>query len=160
MLMAILNVEQARSSNVKRDQPNPKFSNWHFTATFYWFFLSNFLFLVNRGGHVWWKFESLIIILKEDHNCIISLKFGNNWHFTGFKKKKCKCSIFNNSGDHVWWWLKLSTIILKGNHKCIIFLKSENNWPFSEFFYWNFCQIFFFLITVVAMFDGSSGHQL
>jgi hypothetical protein len=31
MLMTILNIEQARSSNVKRDQPNPKFaSNWHF----------------------------------------------------------------------------------------------------------------------------------
>jgi hypothetical protein len=35
MLMAILNVEQARSSNVKRDQPNPKFAgNWHFTEFF------------------------------------------------------------------------------------------------------------------------------
>jgi hypothetical protein len=32
MLMTILNIEQARSSNVKRDQPNPTFaSNWHFT---------------------------------------------------------------------------------------------------------------------------------
>jgi len=30
--MAILNVGQARSSNVKRDQPIPMFaSNWHFT---------------------------------------------------------------------------------------------------------------------------------
>jgi hypothetical protein len=27
MLMAILNVEQARLSNVKRDQPNPKFDS-------------------------------------------------------------------------------------------------------------------------------------
>ena len=49
MLMAILNVEQARSSNVKRDQPNPKFaSNEHFTEFFRNFlliFLSNFLFL-------------------------------------------------------------------------------------------------------------------
>jgi hypothetical protein len=35
MLMAILNVEQARSSNVKRDQPNPKSaSNWHMTEFF------------------------------------------------------------------------------------------------------------------------------
>ena len=23
-------------------------------------------------------------MLKEDHNCIISLKFGSNWHFTGY----------------------------------------------------------------------------
>ena len=50
MLMAILNVEQARSSNVKRDQPNPKFAgNWHFTEFFFIdFFLSNFLFLVTE----------------------------------------------------------------------------------------------------------------
>jgi hypothetical protein len=35
MLKAILNVEQARSSNVKRDQPNPKFdSNWNFIIDF------------------------------------------------------------------------------------------------------------------------------
>ena len=49
MLMAILNVKQARSSNVKRDQPNLKFaSDWHFTEFFNFFlliFLSNFLFL-------------------------------------------------------------------------------------------------------------------
>jgi hypothetical protein len=33
--MALLNVEQARSSNVKRDQPNSKFaSNWHFKEFF------------------------------------------------------------------------------------------------------------------------------
>jgi len=30
---------------------------------------------------------------------------------------------------------------------------------FPEFFYWNFCQIFFFLLTVATMFDGGSGHQ-
>ena len=52
MLMTILNVEQARSSNVKGDQPNPKFaSNWHFTEFFRMFlliFLSNFLFLVTE----------------------------------------------------------------------------------------------------------------
>jgi len=37
--MAILNVEQARSSNVKRDKQNPKFaSNWHFTE-FFWILL-------------------------------------------------------------------------------------------------------------------------
>ena len=52
MLMAILNVEQARSSNVKRDQQHPKFaSNWHFTE-FYrillLIFMSNFLFLVTE----------------------------------------------------------------------------------------------------------------
>jgi hypothetical protein len=50
--MAILNVEQARSSNVKRDQPNPKFaSNWHFTEFFRLFvidILSNFIFLVTE----------------------------------------------------------------------------------------------------------------
>jgi hypothetical protein len=47
MLMAILNVEQARSSNVKRDQP----SNWYFTEFFRIFlliFLSKFLFLVTE----------------------------------------------------------------------------------------------------------------
>ena len=45
LLMAILNVEQARLSNVKRDQPNPKFaSNWHFTIFFYWFFGQTFYF--------------------------------------------------------------------------------------------------------------------
>ena len=50
MLMVILNVEQARSSNVKRDQPNPKFaSNWHFFSEFFLsIFLSNFLFLVTE----------------------------------------------------------------------------------------------------------------
>jgi membrane protein insertase Oxa1/YidC/SpoIIIJ len=52
LLMAILNVEQARLSNVKRDQPNPKFaSNWHLTEFFRIFlliFLSNFLFLVTE----------------------------------------------------------------------------------------------------------------
>ena len=52
MLMAILNVEQARSSNVKRDQPNPTFaSNWYFTEFFRIFlliFLSKFLFLVTE----------------------------------------------------------------------------------------------------------------
>jgi hypothetical protein len=47
--MAILNVEQARSSNVKRDQPNPKFaSHWHFTEFLYYFFRQNFLFLVTE----------------------------------------------------------------------------------------------------------------
>ena len=47
MLMAILNVEQARSSNVKRDQP----SNWYFTEFFrivLLIFLSKFLFLVTE----------------------------------------------------------------------------------------------------------------
>ena len=52
MLMAILNVEQARSSNVKRDQQHPKFaSNWHFTEFFrilLLIFMSNFLFLVTE----------------------------------------------------------------------------------------------------------------
>ena len=44
MLMAILNVEQARSSNVKKDQPNPKSaSNWHLTE-FFWFFGQTFYF--------------------------------------------------------------------------------------------------------------------
>ena len=72
MLIAILNVEQARSSNVKRDKQSPKFaSNWHFTE-FFWF-LINLSIFSNRSGHVWWKFESLIIMLKEDHNCIIFL---------------------------------------------------------------------------------------
>jgi hypothetical protein len=73
-----------------------------------------------------------------------------------------KCSIFSNGGSHVWWWLKLSTIILKGNHKCIIFLKSESNWPFSGFFriiLLKFLANFLSIITVVAMFDGGSGHQ-
>jgi hypothetical protein len=54
MLMAILNVEQARSSNVKRDQQHPKFaSNWHFTEFFrilLLIFMSNFLFLVHIQG--------------------------------------------------------------------------------------------------------------
>ena len=57
MLMTILNIEQARSSNVKRDQPNPTFaSNWHFTEFFriflytFVFFLSNFLFLVTEAA--------------------------------------------------------------------------------------------------------------
>ena len=52
MLMTILNIEQARSSNVKRDQPNPTFaSNWHFTEFFrmiLFIFLSNFLFIVTE----------------------------------------------------------------------------------------------------------------
>ena len=49
MLMAILNVEQARSSNLKRDQPNPKFaSNWHITECFLLIFFTNFLFLVTE----------------------------------------------------------------------------------------------------------------
>jgi hypothetical protein len=40
MLMTILNIEQARSSNVKRDQPNLKLaSNWHFTEFFRIFLL-------------------------------------------------------------------------------------------------------------------------
>ena len=56
MLKAILNVEQARSSNVKRDQPNPKFaSHWHFTEFFRIFvliFSSKFSIFSNRGGHV------------------------------------------------------------------------------------------------------------
>jgi hypothetical protein len=54
--MAILNVEQARSSNVKRDQPNSKLaSNWHFKEFFRIFqnfsidfFWSNVLFLVTE----------------------------------------------------------------------------------------------------------------
>jgi hypothetical protein len=54
--MAILNVEQAISSNVKRDQPNPKFaSNWHFTEFFRIYLLIFFVKLSifsNRGGHV------------------------------------------------------------------------------------------------------------
>ena len=56
MLMAILNVEQARSSNVKRDQSNPKFaSNWHFTEFFRIFFIDFFVklsILSNRDGYV------------------------------------------------------------------------------------------------------------
>jgi hypothetical protein len=92
----------------------------------------------NRGGHVWWKFESLTIILKENHDCIISLNFGSNWHFTGFIFVNfafvVKCSIFSNGGGHDWWSLKLSTIILKGNHKCIIFLKYKSNY-FREIIY-------------------------
>ena len=56
LLMAILNVEQAISSNVKRDQPNPKFaSNWHFTEFFRIYLLIFFVKLSifsNRGGHV------------------------------------------------------------------------------------------------------------
>ena len=52
MLMAILNVEQARSSNVKRDQPSSKFtSNWHFTEFVIVFFVKLSIFS-NRGGHV------------------------------------------------------------------------------------------------------------
>jgi hypothetical protein len=35
MLMAILNIEQARSSNVKRDQPNPKFASNTLQNVFY-----------------------------------------------------------------------------------------------------------------------------
>ena len=56
MLMVILNVGQARSSNVKRDQPNSKFaSNWHFTEFFRLFVIDIFVklsILSNRGGHV------------------------------------------------------------------------------------------------------------
>ena len=56
MQMAILNIEQARSSNVKRDQSNPKFaSNWHFTEFFRIFLLIFFVKLSifsNRDGHV------------------------------------------------------------------------------------------------------------
>ena len=106
----------------------------------------------NRGGHVWWKFESLTIIHKEDHNCIISLKFGNNWqNLQAFLYNFC---IFSNGGGHVWWWLKLSTIILKGNRKCIIFLKSESNWPFSGFF-----RIFFIeMFLKFSFFNNGGGH--
>ena len=84
MLMAILNAGKARSSNVKMDQPNTKFaSNWHFTE-FFRIFLLIFFVKLSIYGHVWWKFESLNIILKEDHNCIISLKFGSNIFFNNF----------------------------------------------------------------------------
>jgi hypothetical protein len=51
--MAILNVEQARSSNVKRDQPNPTFaSNWYriFQNFFIDFFVQISIFS-NRGSH-------------------------------------------------------------------------------------------------------------
>jgi hypothetical protein len=51
--MAILNVEQARSSNVKRDKPNPKVaSNWHFFSVFFINFFVKLSIFSNRGGHV------------------------------------------------------------------------------------------------------------
>ena len=51
MLMAILNVEQARSSNVKRDQPNSKFASNIFRLFVIDIFVK-FAILSNRGGHV------------------------------------------------------------------------------------------------------------
>jgi len=53
MLMAILNVEQARSSNVKRDQPNQNLLAIGILQNFFFIDFSVKLSIFsNRGGHV------------------------------------------------------------------------------------------------------------
>jgi hypothetical protein len=99
-----------------------------------------------------------------DHICIISIKFGGNWLFTGFQNMFFDTNfLFFVTVTATLDDSRRSSIkILKEDHICILSTWFDCIWFFTGFwniFLMNFFTNFLFIVTMVAMFDGGCGPQ-